>query len=446
MFILRKIRLFFWVIRILATKYTKALAGGFIIGLCTAFLLSQMLPLIKITFFAPIERIGIVGEFTPSTLPRELQDKVSAGLTSLAPDGSAKESLAISWEATDSGKVYIFHLRSDLFWHDGKKVEANDVNYNIKNVTFSPIDNKTIRVILTESYSPFPTVVAKPLFKKGLIGFGPYRVSSIKLSGDSVQYLLLTPRFERLGISYEYRFYKTQSQAVSAFKRGDVDRINDLSDALLFSSWGTANLTEQVLKDRMVTLFYNTKDSMLKEKQVRQMLSYAVPDLGGERAYSPIGKGSWSYTDKIRKYDPNTSQALKMAKSLGIASESSELTITTFPGYVDVASKIATAWTNIGIKTSVQVENSLSGTFQVLLGVQIIPPDPDQYPFWHSTQTVTNVTGYINQKIDKLLEDGRGKNLDPENRRVVYQTFARTLTEDVPALFLYYPTVYSIHR
>ena len=118
-----------------------------------------------------------------------MQDTLSAGLTKLAPDGSAKESLAMSWEATDSGKVYIFHLRSDLLWHDGKKVEAKDVNYNIKNVTFTPIDEKTLRVVLSESYSPFPTVVAKPIFKKGLVGFGPYKVSSIQLSGDSVQYL-----------------------------------------------------------------------------------------------------------------------------------------------------------------------------------------------------------------------------------------------------------------
>ena len=229
--------------------------------------------------------------------------------------------------------------------------------------------------MLSESYSPFPTVVAKPIFKKGLVGFGPYKVSSIQLSGDSVQYLFLTNRFERLGVSYEYRFYKTQSQAVSAFKRGDIDRIDDLSDTALLSKWGNSVLTEHVQKDRMVTLFYNTKDSMLREKQVRQMLSYAVPDLGGEKAYSPISKDSWAYTENIRKYTFNITQAEKIKKSLGIATSSSELTLTTFPGYIDIASKIASAWTTLGIKTSVQVENSLSGPFQVLLGVTIIPPD-----------------------------------------------------------------------
>ncbi|MEK7592393.1 MAG: ABC transporter substrate-binding protein [Patescibacteria group bacterium] len=446
MFIIKKARVFFWIIRILATKYTKALVSGFIIGFFTTLLFTQLIPFFKVTFFAPIERIGIVGEFTPSTLPRSLQDTLSAGLTKLAPDGSAKESLAMSWEATDSGKVYIFHLRSDLLWHDGKKVEAKDVNYNIKNVTFTPIDEKTLRVVLSESYSPFPTVVAKPIFKKGLVGFGPYKVSSIQLSGDSVQYLFLTNRFERLGVSYEYRFYKTQSQAVSAFKRGDIDRIDDLSDTALLSKWGNSVLTEHVQKDRMVTLFYNTKDSMLREKQVRQMLSYAVPDLGGEKAYSPISKDSWAYTENIRKYTFNITQAEKIKKSLGIATSSSELTLTTFPGYIDIASKIASAWTTLGIKTSVQVENSLSGPFQVLLGVTIIPPDPDQYPFWHSTQNEMNKTGYVNQKIDKLLEDGRGKDLNTQMRKIIYQTFARTITEDVPALFLYYPSVYSIHR
>ena len=446
MFILRKVRVFFWIVRILALKYTKALVLGFFVGLCSTLFITKLFPIIKVTFFAPIKRIGIVGEFSPSTLPRSIQDSLSAGLTKLSSDGSARESLAMSWEATDSGKVYIFHLRDDLLWHDGKKVEASDVNYNIQNVTFSPLDARTLRVVLTESYSPFPTLVAKPLFKKGLIGFGPYKVSSIKLSGDRVSYLLLANRIEKLGVSYEYRFYKTQSQAISAFKRGDIDRIDDLSDTSQIDSWGNSKISKQVQKDRMVTLFYNTKDSMLKEKQFRQMLSYAVPALALEKAYSPLSKDSWAYSDKIRKYDTNPVQAEKLKKTLGIATASAELTLTTFPGYIDIASKIAEAWTSLGIKTTVQVENSLSGSFQVLLGVQSIPPDPDQYPFWHSTQNEMNITGYMNQKVDKLLEDGRGKDLNPESRKRLYESFAKTITEDVPALFLYYPSVYTIER
>ncbi|HLD24400.1 MAG TPA: hypothetical protein VJB96_00640, partial [Patescibacteria group bacterium] len=76
---------------------------------------------------------------------------------------------------------------------------------------------------------------------------------------------------------------------------------------------------------------------------------------------------------------------------------------------------------------------------------QDVPSDPDQYPFWHSTQSQTNVTGYSNVKIDKLLEDGRSE-LDQEKRKLIYADFQRRLVEDAPAIFLYYAKLYSIKR
>ena len=66
-------------------------------------------------------------------------------------------------------------------------------------------------------------------------------------------------------------------------------------------------------------------------------------------------------------------------------------------------------------------------------------------PFWHSTQTATNITGYANVKIDKLLEDGR-QELDPAKRKSIYADFQRYLTEDVPAIFMYYPNSFTVTR
>jgi peptide/nickel transport system substrate-binding protein len=74
-----------------------------------------------------------------------------------------------------------------------------------------------------------------------------------------------------------------------------------------------------------------------------------------------------------------------------------------------------------------------------------IPPDPDQYPFWHSTQTQTNITGFSNVKIDKLLEDAR-QEIDTEKRKTIYADFQRRITDEAPAVFLYYAKSYTIKR
>jgi ABC-type transport system substrate-binding protein len=61
--------------------------------------------------------------------------------------------------------------------------------------------------------------------------------------------------------------------------------------------------------------------------------------------------------------------------------------------------------------------------------------DPDQYLFWHSTQTKTNLTQTNNPKIDKLLEEGR-QTFDQQERKKIYQEFQKILLEECPAIFL----------
>jgi len=82
--------------------------------------------------------------------------------------------------------------------------------------------------------------------------------------------------------------------------------------------------------------------------------------------------------------------------------------------------------------------------FDVLLAVQEIPRDPDQYHLWHSTQP-GNITNFWNPRIDKLLEDGR-RISSLEERKKIYFDFQRFLVEEAPVVFLYYPTSYEISR
>lgn len=445
MSLLRRGRFLVWLTRDLSRRYTRYLLLGFVAGLASTLVLGRVMPFVNTQLFLPVERIGIVGEFTPTTLPLSIQEHISFGLTTLSPDGSPSAGLATAWEATDSGKTYIFHLRDDLTWHNGKKVTARDVNYNIRSVTFEVADDTTLITKLEEPYSPFPTLVVKPILGTGLKGFGPYRVAGIKLKGDTIQFLKLVPVDPMSGKpTKEYRFYRTEALAVLAFKLGDIDSIDEISTAYDLRDWGHTNVVEHVRQDRVVALYFNLKDQLLAEKSIRQALAYAVPKLEEEPAFSPISAGSWAYSDKIKHYTFNPGQAKKLLDAVKVE-EGASLTITTFSQYVDVAQTIARSWTQLGIKTNVKVENAINPEYQVLLSAQDIPPDPDQYPFWHSKPTQTNITGYVNLKIDKLLEDGRHET-DQNKRLKIYADFQRFLVEDAPAVFLYYPKTYSLHR
>ena len=106
---------------------------------------------------------------------------------------------------------------------------------------------------------------------------------------------------------------------------------------------------------------------------------------------------------------------------------------------------IAKDWEKVGIKVNLQVISQIPSDYQAFLAIFDIPDDPDQYSMWHSTQTATNITRYQDPRIDKLLEDGRSEiNIDARKR--IYFDFQRFLVEDSPAVFLYYPTIYTIGR
>jgi peptide/nickel transport system substrate-binding protein len=438
-------RLFILIVRTLAQKYTKSLALGFVSGLILSLVLWRIIPFIRQQWFTPVEHIGIVGTFTPATLPVVVENEISGGLTHIASDGTVLPSLATSWTATDSGKTFVFTLRTDTVWHNGKPITAKDINYNINNVQFSPLDTHTIRTTLKAAYSPFPAVVAKPLFLPGLVGWGPYKVESVRLQGNTVTSIRLVP-VRSVGTVHEYYFYKTEAEAILAYKLGEIQKILDLSSPGNLQSWGKTRITPQTNTNRIISLFFNVSIPMLSDRSVRQGLAYAIPPKPGEvAADSPISKSSWAYSQKIKKYPFDPQQAKKLLSPSEESTASGKLTISTFVPFLDEAQNIATSWTNVGVPTDVKVVQAVPDNYQVLLSAQDLPPDPDEYPFWHSTQTVTNITNYANVKIDKLLEDGR-QELDQKKRKVIYADFQRYLTEDLPAVFLYYGRSYTIER
>ena len=112
-----------------------------------------------------------------------------------------------------------------------------------------------------------------------------------------------------------------------------------------------------------------------------------------------------------------------------------------------LAEEIKTAWQNtLGFPVSITIENQINfDNYDTLLTYGAITNDPDQYLFWHSTQTNTNITKLNSPRIDKLLEEGR-QTIDQIERKTIYQDFQTYLLEDSPAIFLYYPTVYTITR
>lgn len=415
-------------------------------GFLVTLFLFQSYPIYLSLFGRKLKRIGIIGRYSQTTIPKFIQNQLSYGLTSIMPNGEATASLALQWKVDPKGIEYTFTLDTNHLWHNGAKFSAKDIDYTLKGAVFTPVNDNTFKVTLNEPYAPLLTILSQPLFKEDLIGLGPYKVSKLTYDQDVISELTITPVDQKMLPTLDYKFYRTTNDALFAFKVGEIDSLKDFPDKTTFESWKNVDIKPTVQYDRFLGVFFNVKNSLFKDKEIRQALAYALPKLSDEeKAYSPISPLSWAYSQKIRLYNEDVDAAMKILSKSDLATSSNQITISTFAPFLDIAEKIADAWTQVGVFVKVKVENALPSDYQVALIAQSIPADPDQYPFWQSTQEGINITHYSNPKIDKLLEDGR-KTLDRDTRKKIYADFQRYLVDDAPALFLYYPRVYQIER
>lgn len=439
-----KFRVFGWFLSGLLKRHYSWVLVSFITSVFLAVIFVSFYPIVAPIINPHKERIAMVGEYTPSNLPLSVQSLVSSGLTSVTLEGSPSASLAKSWEVNENGQIYTFKVNTDIIWHDGSGFSATDVNYNLKDAIVIPKDNETVEVRLNEPYVPLPVILSKPLFKKGLIGVGLYKVKSLKLNGDSIEYLELIPVSKKLSIKI-FKFYPTEETAITAFKLGEVDQIDDLTDGGELKNWSTVEIEEKVLLNRYVGLFFNTQNPSFADKDTRQILNIATPSFFGSKPTGSISPLSWTYYPSVKQYDQDLELAQKRLKETKFATSSASITISTFQNLLPVAEKIQQDWNSLGISSTIRIENTIPFEFDVLLATQEIPPDPDQYPFWHSTQEQTNITGFADPRIDKLLEDGR-VTTDSDERLKIYADFQRFLAEESPVAFLYYPRVYTVKR
>jgi peptide/nickel transport system substrate-binding protein len=413
-------------------RFKLIIIFGIILGIIVFLIISFLIPNLDSTN----RRIGIAGRYTTDSIPDELTTKLSEGLTSVDQNGNVGPSIAKSWESPDGGKTWIFKIDTNKKWQDGKKVKASDIIYEFSDATSEAVDDQTIKFSLNNQFAAFPVIVSKPLLKSGLVGLGDWKVSKLSLSGGYLQKIDIK---DTKSNKITYKFYPSEDRLKLAFKLGEIDEMYNLQEIDTFLNWKTINITKDIGYNNFVGIFFNTDDENLKSKELRQSLAYAINKDGfdGERAIGPVSPLSWGYNPQVKQYIRDVEKA-KDAKD-------TKITLSTLPNLLKTAEKIKKDWDEVGVICDIQVVTDVPDNYQAFLATVDIPKDPDQYSLWHSTQMETNISHFKNPRIDKLLEDGRTE-LDQEVRKKIYLDFQRFIVEDVPAVFLYHPTFYSVTR
>lgn len=392
---------------------------------------------------------GFIGTYQEHDFPLEVKRLTSKGLVEAEKNGKVRPGLAVSWQVNNNATIFTFKLKPGIRWSDNTLIKSSDLDFGIADVEVTYPNDREVQFKLKESYSPFPTLLTKPLYKRGtLIGVGPYRIAKVEKSRIFITKIYLLPIDAKIP-KIVVRFYPNEKTALTGFRLGEVESLFGAVNYGQIEETKQVQLTRKTDYSKIITVLFNTKDPLLISKPIRQALSYITPEIDKEAvANNPVSIFSWAYNSEVKKYLKNKETALQVlekAKStLSADTLKKEIILTATPNLEEAGRKIVSAWRQLGFDAKLRVESGIPQNFAALLIAQSIPIDPDQYFLWHSTQDKTNLTKYstaccpLSARVDKDLEDGR-KLITLEERKTKYLDFQKTLLEDAPAVFLYYP-------
>jgi peptide/nickel transport system substrate-binding protein len=229
------------------------------------------------------------------------------GLVQFARDGSVLPKLAQSWDISDDGLTYVFHLVRGARFHDGAAFDAGVVKFSLERVLAAKslnaqrsqlgairavevVDPFTVRVSLSRrsggllqslALGAFVMVSPQSAAMNGVnpVGTGPYRFSSWR-RGDS---LTLTRNREFRGPppaleEVTFKFIAEPTAAFAALMAGDVDAFSNYPAPESFAQFA-ADPRFDVFNgttEMETILALNERIAPLRDVRVRRAISYAL--------------------------------------------------------------------------------------------------------------------------------------------------------------------------
>lgn len=274
--------------------------------------------------------------------PMYAQDFVYEGLTSFE-NGEVKPCLAESWDISEDGKEYTFHLRDDVKFTDGSPFDAEIVKKNLDAVLKNKeehsflesvnlmkeivaVDKHTVKIIYEAPYYPIlqELSLARPVrfmaeasfledgdTAKGIkepIGTGIWKLKEHVEN----QYAVFERNEDYWGEKPKMKELKVVvtpdgDTSVNALKAGEVDMIFDIESRLspdafkeLEASGYAAHVSQPL---STVSLILNSNFGPTRDLNVRQALNYGVDkELISENVFYGLQKPADTFFDKLVPY------------------------------------------------------------------------------------------------------------------------------------------------
>ncbi len=278
--------------------------------------------------------------------------------------------LAETWEVSDDGLTYTFHLRAGVKFHDDTPLTAADVVYsfqralaiNLGDVPFvigklSPdsvvaLDDLTVQMTLSEAWSAFPTIIAGPFsfsilprawVEANATAADPWAEEYLKDHANGTgpfEFVEWVPQQYVRMVRYDeywkgpakieevlYQLSPDDTTSRLALEKGDVDVVMILPDDMMTVLKQNPNI--HVYTKPVASYMYwifDTSAAPFNDKRVRQAFAYAldydsmmenlVKD-GGTRMNSPLMSGMFGHNPKLPLIQRDVEKAKQLLAEAG---------------------------------------------------------------------------------------------------------------------------------
>lgn len=444
------------------------------------------------------------------------QSLIYEGLMTYDKNGVLIPLLASEVTLGEDKRTYNITLRSDVTFHDGTPLTAEDVVFTYRRIqnpeTKSPLRGNwntatitqtgeySLTITLDEPYVPFVHNLTTGIVPSHLyadipardmsfsinntspIGTGPFQVvKTTRNDHGTVTAFELAPNPHHRTSPHldtvTLKFFENYQELEKALSENEITGTADIPLDKL-EKYENANfaITSNPLPQVFGIFFNQNRSELLREKIVRTALNLSL-DREKIIAEALYGYG-YVATSTIpgTKLDAETDYQKEAGQELlrdngwqrnddGVWQYSGDdnsytlsftIQTTNDPILARVAEEIANQWRDFGAEIKVEqyeqsdLLNSIirPRTFTVVLfgiepGRQL-----DLYPFWHSSQQTDpglNIAQYANISIDEALETIR-QTSEPATRNEEINKIVATLQEELPALFVYTPTINHVRN
>ncbi|WP_027399028.1 ABC transporter substrate-binding protein [Anaerovorax odorimutans] len=413
-------------------------------------------------------------------------------LVRLDSDLNMVPGLAESWEPEDNGKVWIFHLRKNIKFHDGTPFNAEAVVYSYSDRAYvtktntlqlenvEAIDENTVKFTCARPM-PLPTYlthIAWPIVSpssvdsagefKDPIGTGPFKlVDYVK-----EQKIVLEKNENYWGDDVKldkviFNIIPDASARVMALSSGDVDMIIKVPE----SSVAKLEKDKDITVNRKLTTFtdflqFNCKNSPFDDLNVRKAVAYAVDtksivsnilDNIGIAAQGRLYSPNMMYScEDLPLYNVDQEKAKSLLAESGWKDENGDGIVEKNGKNLEVSLLVGQSWSprekriaeacqaqlgEVGFDVKVkQLESAAlselekKGDFDMLMrtGYFVWGPYPHHVKVHFSKNFASH---YNNSAYDELVLKGESTN-DEAQKKQIYGDIQKLVLEDLPAFYI----------